>query len=125
MSSANQAELHAAGFHLFLCIPGQRLTQFRQNPVSRVNQDDVQLVWIQVWIVGQDTAGEVVNRPSQLDSSKSAAGNYEAEEGRPLRCIGLYSVNGFTKKMPAFVTTASIEPNFLIASSATFCAVSK
>src|SRR6202030_3891380 len=82
-------ELYATGLHLFLCIPGQRLTQFRQNPVSGVNQDDVQLVWIQAWVVGQNTAGEVVKRPRQLDSSKSAASNHEAEEGRPLRCIGL------------------------------------
>src|SRR5207302_10299623 len=36
----------------------------------------------------------------------------------------VYSVNGFTRKIPAFATTASIEPNFLRASSATFCAVS-
>src|SRR3954466_15049092 len=36
----------------------------------------------------------------------------------------VYSVNGFTRKIPAFATTASIEPNFLRASSATFSAVS-
>jgi len=28
-----------------------------------MNQDDVQLVWIQVWIVGQNAAGEVVTIP--------------------------------------------------------------
>ena len=54
-----------------------------------MNQDDVQLIWIQAWVVGQNTAGEVVKRTGQLDSGKSAAGNHEAEEGRPLRSIGL------------------------------------
>src|SRR4029077_9360335 len=34
----------------------------------------------------------------------------------------VYSVNGFTTKMPALATTASIEPNFLRARPATFCA---
>ena len=32
----------------------------------------------------------------------------------------VYSVNGLTRKMPAFATTASIEPNFLIASIRNF-----
>src|SRR6266404_7243691 len=45
-------------------------------------------------------------------------------ETRARKSSAVYSVNGFTRKIPAFATTASIEPNFLKASSATFCAVS-
>ncbi len=54
-----------------------------------MNQDDFQLIWIEVWIVGQDTPGKVVKRASQLNPGKSAAGNHEAEEAHPLRCIRL------------------------------------
>src|SRR6266566_579773 len=45
-------------------------------------------------------------------------------EASARKSSAVYSVNGFTRKIPAFATTASIEPNFLRASSATFCAVS-
>src|SRR6266481_8692807 len=45
-------------------------------------------------------------------------------ETRARKSSAVYSVNAFTTKMPAFATTASIEPNFLRASSATLCAVS-
>src|SRR5947209_7609004 len=34
-------------------------------------------------------------------------------ETRARKSSAVYSVNDFTKKMPAFATTASIEPNFL------------
>src|SRR5215469_898438 len=54
-----------------------------------MNQDDVQFVWAQVRIVRENSASEVIQRPSQLDSSKSTASNHEAEKGCPFRCIGL------------------------------------
>src|SRR5260370_23702992 len=51
-------------------------------------QQNAQLAWIQVGIVGQDPAGKVVERAGQFDACESAASNYEGEQWLPQRCFG-------------------------------------
>ena len=70
---------------------------------------------------GQKFIGGVINAESNCGYAPSFT-NRVTETGQKVMPGGRIIIT-FTKKMPAFATTASIEPNLLIASSATFCAV--
>src|SRR5580700_1388361 len=66
-----QAESDSARFHPLLCITRQRLAQFWQNAVARMNQYDAQVPWSQVGIIGQNPVRKVVQGPRELDARET------------------------------------------------------
>ena len=86
-----QAEDNSAVGHFLLRVTPQGFAQLGKNMLSRVDQNDVQVLGPEVRIIGQNAAAEVIERASQLHAGEASAGDHERQQPLPQLGVGLAS----------------------------------
>ena len=76
---AVEPERDAAHRHALLRIASQRFAEFRQDAVSRVNQNNLQILGSDIGVIRQNAARKIVESARQLDARESAARDDERE----------------------------------------------